>query len=270
MQTLRDHLKNFDLLTEQFDFTKKRFQYRKPDPSIYNCENKKAIDSDFIVVFFLDKLGRKDSFSFKFTFLNSEKVKVIEEQYFEIVFKINNKFYNSKLFSIQEAKKTLSFINNSIKENNFDKVSFFEFLKANFLVPTKTLEDNLILFEEEFNKSSEELQDKLALYETNSLILEQIIKDKKLKLMEFKEELEETKQVKILQNRIYKLNNIINEKVVSEEERLNSRKYTDLLKLSNSNIKNYIEEIHCLIMKVNKKFNIKSSLINNLKNKFLK
>ena len=71
MQTLRDHLKNFDLLTEQFNLKRKRFQHRKSKSAIYPYEDKKAIHSDFLMVFYLDALGKEDSFGFKFSYLEN-------------------------------------------------------------------------------------------------------------------------------------------------------------------------------------------------------
>lgn len=270
MQTLRDHLKNFDLLTEQFNLTRKRFQYRKSKSAMYPYEDKKAIHSDFLMVFYLDKLGKEDSFGFKFTYLDTKKKEVIKEQYFEINFKINGEIYNSKIFSIQEAKSVLKFINNSIKENNFDKTSFFEFLKTNFMISDKELTDNYELFEIEFNKESKHLQKELIFQEVNSNTLRRVIIKKEVELHEFVNELEETRQIEMLELRIKQLRSIVNQKKLEKYNKLEIKKYKDLLERSKSKIDIVIEDINRLIMKINKKFNIKSSIVNKFKNKFSK
>tara|TARA_Y100000034_G_scaffold20426_1_gene23347 strand:+ start:15357 stop:16199 length:843 start_codon:yes stop_codon:yes gene_type:complete len=268
MQTLRDHLKNFDLLTEQFNLTRKRFQHRKSKSVMYPYKDKKAIHSDFLMVFYLDTLGKKDSFGFKFTYLDTKKEEVIKEQYFEINFKINGEIYNSKLFSIQEAKSILKFINNSIKENHFDKISFFEFLKTNFMISDKELIDNYELFEAEFNKESKHLQKELVFQEVNSNTLHRVIIKKEVELHEFVNELEETRQIEILELRIKQLRSIVNQKKLEKYNKLEIKKYKDLLEHSKSKIDIVIEDINRLIMKINKKFNIKSSIVNKFKNKF--
>lgn len=268
MQTLRDHLKNFDLLTEQFNFTRKRFQHRKPKSAMYPYEDKKAIHSDFLMVFYLDTLGKKDSFGFKFTYLDTKKKQVIKEQYFEINFKINGEIYNSKIFSIQEAKSVLKSINNSIKENNFDKISFFEFLKTNFMISDKELIDNYELFETEFNKESKHLKKELIFQQVSSNTLYRLIRTKEVELYKFVNELEETKRIEMLELRIKQLRSIVNQKKLEKYNKLEIKKYKDLLERSKSKIDIVIEDINRLIMKINKKFNIKSSIVNKFKNKF--
>lgn len=161
MQTLRDHLKQFDLLTEQFDLYRKCFQYRKPKSNIFPYKDRKPINSDFLMVFFLEPYKPTDSFGFKFTFLDSKKKEVVKNQYFEINFKIDGEIYNSKIFSIEEAKNVLKFINKSLRETYFDKHSFFEFLKSNFMISEKEVSNNLINFEKEFNEKSEYLQNQV-------------------------------------------------------------------------------------------------------------
>ena len=268
MQTLRDHLKNFDLLTEQFNLKRKRFQHRKSKSAIYPYEDKKAIHSDFLMVFYLDALGKEDSFGFKFSYLDTKKKEVIKEQYFEINFKINGEIYNSKIFSVQEAKSVLKFINNSIKENNFDKTSFFEFLKTNFMISDKELTDNYELFETEFNKESKYLQKELIFQEVNSNTLYRVIRKKEIELHEFVNELEETRQIEMLELRIKQLKSEVNQKKLEKYNKLEIKKYKDLLEHSKSKIDIVIEDINRLIMKINKKFNIKSSIVNKFKNKF--
>tara|TARA_Y100000588_G_scaffold14934_2_gene15948 strand:- start:16368 stop:17210 length:843 start_codon:yes stop_codon:yes gene_type:complete len=270
MQTLRDHLKNFDLLTEQFNLTRKKFQHRKSKSAMYPYEDKKAIHSDFLMVFYLDTLGKEDSFGFKFTYLDTKKKEVIKEQYFEINFKINGEIYNSKVFSIQEAKSVFKFINHSIKENNFDKISFFEFLKTNFMISDKELKDNYELFEAEFNKESKYLQKELTFQEVNSNTLYRVIRKKEVELHEFVNELEETIQIEMLELRIKQLRSIVNQKKLEKYNKLEIKKYKDLLERSKSKIDIVIEDINRLIMKINKKFNIKSSIVNKFKNKFSK
>ena len=62
----------------------------------------------------------------------------------------------------------------------------------------------------------------------------------------------------------------VNQKKLDKYNELEIKKYKDLLEHSKSKIDIVIEDINRLIMKINKKFNIKSSIVNKFKNKFSK
>ena len=138
------------------------------------------------------------------------------------------------------------------------------------MISDKELKDNYELFEAEFNKESKYLQKELTFQEVNSNTLYRVIRKKEVELHEFVNELEETIQIEMLELRIKQLRSIVNQKKLEKYNKLEIKKYKDLLERSKSKIDIVIEDINRLIMKINKKFNIKSSIVNKFKNKFSK
>ena len=114
------------------------------------------------------------------------------------------------------------------------------------------------------------MQKELTFQEVNSNTLYRVIRKKEVELHEFVNELEETIQIEMLELRIKQLRSIVNQKKLEKYNKLEIKKYKDLLERSKSKIDIVIEDINRLIMKINKKFNIKSSIVNKFKNKFSK
>lgn len=180
----------------------------------------KAVKSDFIRIFMLH--GGK-SVAFKFDYLTEDKNDFADHHYVEIILKIDEVYYNSNLFDIDEAKGILRDINKKMKVLDSKEITsdfLITYFKEN-CVPHHTEVENL---NDEYNAALEyqtaemvsDLKAEIA-YITN--LSEQISIDKEL-LKVYSNKLPEVKKIQDLQMEITKLYDVLAKKKHDKKEEL--------------------------------------------------
>ena len=269
MAVLKWHLSTFSKLIDNFDYPSETFQYRTSKSAYYPYKDRKKIHSDFLKVFFLDNSKNSDSFAFKFTFLNSEKDTVCEEQFFEITFRINNEIYSSKLYNIKEAKDILKNIIDNLKNNNFNENSFFSFLVDQYVEKENGNKNVISLFNDTFEQECKEYIFKYTQEVSNYNLVTKRLKAVENDLFQWRVNLEEQKEIKELKKRINKLESDIQIKLDKKKDEIQLQRLKNQKENSKKSVNSQFEEIRNKALQVNKESRIRVEdidyLLQNLK-----
>jgi hypothetical protein len=250
MKVLKDHLRNFSELTKDLEFHRKDLDKKsaKYVPYVFSKKDSKPVNSDFIKIFSFDKEAL-NSFAFKFTFLDSEGKNIIEEQFFEITFLIDNEFYSSKVYSIVEAKLVLKKINQYLKLENPNRDELFTFLINNFKVDNHaTIEEFCKQFYQNSSELMVEYEDEIKNFEM--LNIRSIKKEAEFNF--FVNNIEESKEIILLQQKINDLRKVAQLKRQNKKDELNIELLKEAKIYSHNNVQKIFDKIRIFALKINK------------------
>jgi hypothetical protein len=216
----------------------------------YPKKDLKEIESDFIRVF--SSISNDISFAFKYTFLDEEKKIVLEEQYFEIIFKSNNIFESSKVYTASEAKILLKSINTTLKlKKDFTIEYLIKLLKDSCCFSEKELNINTNDFSEMFKSESESLVSEYSLEVNNFKNIENTINSGQDELKSYVENLPEYIELIKLRKRVAELDIFVNKERREKEATYKFGTLNSNKTVSKSNIKTIFNQINNMGFKIN-------------------
>jgi hypothetical protein len=164
MKSLKGQAETFASNIYSLDIEITELQHRE-ERIIDNCYNRyeeypksdlKEIESDFIRIYSIE--DTESSFAFKYTYLDSKKKNIIEDQFFEIIFKDKEVFESSKLYTIEEARTLLKSVNKILKQAaKLTSAQLVKILKDNCCFSKEELLDQTEKFKELLENESKEL-----------------------------------------------------------------------------------------------------------------
>lgn len=246
-------------------------QYRE-ERIIDNCYNRyeeypksdlKEIESDFIRIYHFE--DTETSFAFKYTYLDSKKINIIEDQFFEIIFKHKDQFESSKLYTIEEARDLLKSVNKTLKQVGIlSNGLLIEILKAKCCFSTKELSEQTDKFKELFELESKELLSQYLGEVEKAKNYKSLISTGKESLKAHIEGLPEYIELVALKQRVYELNLYVNdvEKTKRAEYKFDVLEIN--LNVAKANTKELFEKVRGVGVRVNKIARISIKKMDNL------
>lgn len=238
MQRLKASYDNIFKIMQSTGFSviEEQYQEARDTRGYDNYKTKrKGVDSDFIRIFNVDD---STSFAFKYTFLSEDKKSPCDVQYFEVVFKQDNDYKNSRMYSIDEAKDLLKGIYSMLKIMNSPTKEKIHSLFVNTcrLTEESVSESKLNLKQ----KIKAELGEDLATLETeksNKEILENRLKDSISKLDNYRLNMDEAVEIRHLEIKVQSLKAKVKSNAAKMEKDLNIQQDKNFLVSANNTIK---------------------------------
>lgn len=202
------------------------FQEQKKSRSEYE-NDRKGIDSDFIRIFNIDD---DCSFAFRYMFFEPDKKTISTTQSFEVLFKENGAYSNSRAYTIDEAKELLKRMHVILsEEQSLDKKTIYNCFKQACelsVFEIKDMENELRSHLNEFHGSDiETLKHELS----ERKRLTDKLESSELELLVYRSNLPEIKQIQDHYKQIRELETIVAKKVSDKENELEIRSTKTML-----------------------------------------
>lgn len=220
---------------------------------------RKEIKSDFIRIYNFDKAN---SIAFKFTYLGEDKSTVLEDQYMEIILKLDHKYYNSYVYTIEASKEVMRFINKSVKD--MKPLDMILFLREN-VIPSaneakQTTEDFSNTLDYEVAETEHVLGSHIQGFHNLNRAIDRNIK----KIREYEWSMPEVQELTKIRQRAHELERIIalNKRKRSKELKIDENKTErDELNSKIDECKNHVKTVG---LRINEQFKIPLDLVTNM------
>lgn len=275
MNRMKDHFHRFK--GELFPICRKclELSYREQAYSNYagaygNGAYIKPIKSDFIRIYNLTDLS---SVAFKFTFLAPDKKTIIETQYMEVLLKIDEVYYNSRIYNMDESKALMREINKHISDFNSDELNpsnVIYYLKALCIHSADETDKHVKVFAQSYGIESAELLMRLDTEQTYQTTLTNSIKSATDILRTYENQMPEKEKLIAARVEVRRLERVINESVVAKHRELKVNENHNLLEDSQRTAVELKDSIYELGFKVNESFKLPLEHVVVIYNKIIK